>query len=93
MKNSALNPAAARLAARDTSPFSQARLDHLIDEMIDVYVIWRESCVAVTTSYENWSRAGRDDRELAFSAYVAALDREERAAAIYQDLAQRVALT
>lgn len=93
MKNSALNPATARLVARSASPFSQARINHLIDEMIDVYVSWREACLAVAASYENWSHAEREDRELAFSAYVAALDREEHAAAIYQGFAERVALT
>jgi hypothetical protein len=95
MKNSALNPARyrAQLAARDASPFSQAGLDHLIDEMIDGYVSWREACTAVATSYENWKRAGRDDRTLAFSAYNAALDREEHAAATYRTRAERIEVT
>lgn len=47
---------------------------------------WREECAAVASSYENWSRAESGDRALAFSAYVAALDREELAAASYRRL-------
>ena len=45
----------------------------------------------VASSYENWSRAESDDRALAFSAYVAALDREELAAARYRHLIAQIA--
>ena len=93
MKNSAMNAAAAQLAARDASPFAHVGLTHLVDDMIDGYVSWREECRAVDNSYQNWNRAERDDRELAFSAYNAALDREERAAAIYRSLAERIPLS
>jgi hypothetical protein len=92
MKNSPLHAVAAQLAARNVSPFSQTGLTRLVDEMIDSYVSWREACFAVQTSYENWSRAERQDDELAFTAYRAALDREEHAASAYRDLAERVAL-
>jgi hypothetical protein len=92
MKNSALNAAAAQRAARDSSPFAQIGLTHLVDEMIDGYVSWREACAAVDIAYDNWTRAAREDDELAFTAYRAALDREERAAAGYQTLAERIAL-
>jgi hypothetical protein len=93
MKNSAINAASAQLAARDAAPFAHLGLTHLVDDMIDGYVSWREECRAVDTSYQNWSHAGRKDRELAFSAYIAALDREERAAATYRSLAERIPLT
>jgi hypothetical protein len=92
MKNFGLSPANAQLAARDASPFSQAGLNHLIDEWIDCYVSWREACGAVATSYATWSGAEHEDRNLAYSAYNAALDREERAAASYQSLAERLTL-
>jgi hypothetical protein len=59
--------------------------------MIDCYVSWREECFAVAL-YENWSRAERRDKKLAFSANVVALDREEHAAARNQRLAERIAL-
>jgi hypothetical protein len=92
MKKSAINAAAARLAAREGSPFAHTGLTHLVDEMIDGYVSWREACVAVDIAYDGWNRAAREDAELAFSAYHAALDREERAAAMYRHLAERIAL-
>jgi hypothetical protein len=59
--------------------------------MIDHYVSWREECTAVAHAYQQWKAAHRQDRSLAFSAYVAALDREERAAASYQALAEQSA--
>jgi hypothetical protein len=68
-------------------------LNQLVDVMIDYYVSWREECLAVTLSYENWNSAERRDKTLAFSAYVAALDREEQAAATYRRLAEQIALT
>ncbi len=92
MKTSALNAAAAQRAARDNSPFAKIGLTHLVDEMIDGYVSWREACAAVDMAYDNWDRAARGDGELAFTAYRAALDREERAAAGYRSLAERIAL-
>ena len=81
-----MNVTSARQKSRDASPSGQAHLIHLIDALIQHYVSWREECAAVASSYENWSRAERDDRALAFSAYVAALDREELAAESYRRL-------
>jgi hypothetical protein len=83
--------AIARRKGRDASPSGQAHLIHLVDALIEHYVSWREECAAVASSYENWSRAERGDRALAFSAYVAALDREERAAATYRRLIAEIA--
>ncbi|HUE28407.1 MAG TPA: hypothetical protein VMP89_16650 [Solirubrobacteraceae bacterium] len=61
----------------------------MVDELMDDYVSWREACAAVAVSYEDWRRSDRPDGKLAFAAYVAALDREEQAAAAYQrDVAQ-----
>jgi hypothetical protein len=92
MKHSTFNAAAAQRAARTGSPFAHIGLTHLVDEMIDGYVSWREACSAVDLAYENWNRSAREDGELAFTAYRAALDREEHAAATYQGLAERIAL-
>jgi hypothetical protein len=92
MKKSPINAAAAQLAARDRSPFAHIGLAHLVDEMIDGYVSWREACAAVAIAYDGWNHAARQDGELAFTAYHAALDREELAAAIYRDLAERIVL-
>jgi hypothetical protein len=59
--------------------------------MIEHYVSWREECAAVASSYENWNGAKIGDGALAFSAYVAALDREELAAASYRRLIAEIA--
>jgi hypothetical protein len=59
--------------------------------MIDDYVSWHEACAAVAVSYENWRCSDRPDEKLAFSVYVAALDREEQAAAAYGRAVAQVA--
>jgi hypothetical protein len=89
--NFALSLASAQHKGRGASPSGQAHLVHLVDALIEHYVSWREECAAVTSSYENWSRAESGDRALAFSAYVAALDREELAAATYRRLIVEIA--
>jgi hypothetical protein len=55
----------------------------LVDDAIDAYVDWQEECLFVWDAYRRWSRATRADALLAFAAYAAALDREERASAYY----------
>jgi hypothetical protein len=89
--NFALSVASARRKGRDAPWSRQAQLVHLVDALIEHYVSWREECTAVALSYENWSRAESGDRTLAFSAYVAALDREELAAESYRRLTAEVA--
>jgi hypothetical protein len=63
----------------------------LIDGVIEGYVSWREESAAVTATYERWSSASGEGRGNAFDAYVAALDREERAASAYQHVLARAA--
>jgi hypothetical protein len=58
----------------------------MIDEAMDAYVEWREECIRVWDADRRWLSAERADAALAFRAYVAALDREERAAEVYADL-------
>ena len=60
------------------------------DPLVDLYVEWREECSSVHSAYERWCRAPRDDSPVAFAAYNAALDREERASNVYAALVQRV---
>jgi hypothetical protein len=82
--------APAQQTAVDASAAAHTPLVHLLDEMIDVYVSWREESAEVAVSYENWNRATAADKTLAFSAYVAALDREARAAADYQRVIEQI---
>lgn len=60
-----------------------APLGSLTDEIIDLYLDWREEAAAVADAYARWAgaRAGEDGR--CFAAYTAALDREEAAARGY----------
>jgi hypothetical protein len=58
----------------------------LVDEAIDAYVDWQEERAHVWDAYARWDSAGNSDASLAFSAYRAALDREERASFVYAAL-------
>lgn len=57
----------------------------LIDDLMEVYVEWREECLALNYAYERWADGPVADREMAFAAYLAALEREEQASAVYAD--------
>jgi hypothetical protein len=62
-----------------------------IDELLEGYVSWREACRAVWLAYERWISSDRAERGLGYAAYLAALDREERAARTYAHRTARVA--
>jgi hypothetical protein len=62
----------------------------LIDVLMDRYVDWREECIGLRKAYERWSTVRVAERELAFAAYRSALDREDRASAVYADLVKSV---
>jgi len=85
----------ARANARSTrdrgSGFAGEMRRRYVDDMMDDYVSWRDACGAVAVSYENWKCSDRTDDGLAFSVYVAALDREEQAATAYERAVAQVA--
>jgi hypothetical protein len=92
-------PEPARMKGRDKTHHDRHALSsagrrrrQCIDDMVDDYVSWREACVAVAVSYQNWKCSTRSDQKLAFSVYIAALDREEQAATGYQRALARVAM-
>jgi hypothetical protein len=62
-----------------------------LDDLVDDYVSWREACAVVSAAYDNWKCVGREDQRLAFSEYIAALNCEEAAAALYQQAVERLA--
>jgi hypothetical protein len=64
--------------------------DRLTDSYIESYVEWREECADVHTAYRRWARSEPRDRDLAFLAYRAALDREEKAALVYELIAEQI---
>ncbi len=76
---------------RDRGSAFGGRRRHYVDDMMDDYVSWRDACAAVAGSYGDWKCSDRSDKKLAFSVYVAALDREEQAAAAYQRAVAQVA--
>ena len=62
---------------------SVRRLEPL-DILMDSYVSWREHSRAVDESYRRWANSTAGHRGLAYDEYLAALDREERAAYGYE---------
>ena len=62
---------------------TRERERRLADVLIELYVAWREECLTVELAYDRWRAAAKEDREAAFAAYTAALDREERASDMY----------
>jgi hypothetical protein len=62
----------------------------LVDTFIETYVEWREECADLRRAYRRWATAGWPDRDMAFGAYRAALDREEKAASVHELVSQRL---
>jgi hypothetical protein len=76
--------------------FSRGAVHHpqLSDAVDDGYATWQVESGAVAESYRSWTCADRrDERWLAYAAYVAALDREERAARAYRHLVEQIQAT
>lgn len=63
----------------------------LEDEFVECYGRWRQERTDVHLSYDRWRDAEPDVERVAYAAYVAALDREERAADVYRECAHRIA--
>lgn len=70
--------------ARTGSRAQIAWRDPRVDALFDTYLEWRDECEAVERAYERWTGSERAERRLAFATYRAALDREEKAATVYQ---------
>ena len=63
--------------------------DYVIDDAMDAYVEWREESEQVEAAYRRWATAEPNDAALAFAAYVAALDREDRASICFEQVVRR----
>ena len=71
---------------------NEPKLDHrIIDALIELYIRWRGESSAVQQTYERWDGSNGEERSHAYSGYLAALDREERAAGAYSRAIERVA--
>jgi hypothetical protein len=62
------------------------RRERLVDELLEAYVEWRESCARVSDAYHFWTSEPAPGDRIAFGLYVAALDAEEHAAQVYAGL-------
>jgi hypothetical protein len=62
---------------------------NIIDDVMDAYIDWRHHSADVDEAYRRWTGAVSADTALAFSAYQAALDREELASRSYARLIRR----
>jgi hypothetical protein len=70
-----------------------SRLAHgfvVADEFIESYVCWREACEDVHSAYRRWGDCQPQQRDLGFATYRAALEREERAAGVHLEWAERL---
>src|SRR5689334_9753215 len=86
---------AARSSPPDASPTgarpSDDALRHVcVDLLLERYAGWREECQTLDTAYRQWAVSSGSEREQAFAAYRAALDREEQAASAYGCVAARL---
>lgn len=57
-----------------------------VDDVLAAYSAWRSECAAVRAAYGRWARGATRDADVTVAAYLAALDREERAAERYARL-------
>jgi hypothetical protein len=64
----------------------------LVDKAIEAYVDWREACIWVTDAYLVWSRQRGTNAAVTFDGYTAALDHEQRTAARYARVLDRVSV-
>ena len=53
------------------------------DDFIYSYVCWREACDDVRAAYARWSEMLAERLDFAFESYLAALEREEKAASVH----------
>jgi hypothetical protein len=58
--------------------------------MLERSISWHEESYAVRTAYQRWADSDCREQRLAYAGYLAALDREERAARTYAGHVERV---
>ena len=61
-----------------------------VDEAIHAYLDWQEESAEVWEACARWECAEKGDASFAFSAYRAALDREEHASRVYAALVAEI---
>ena len=76
--------------SQDQPHAATKRRSALADAFVDSWVSWREASEDVRIAYRWWSECARPQRALAFASYRAALDREQHAASVHSDWAERI---
>jgi hypothetical protein len=61
----------------------------LVDELVEAYVAWRQTCARVDDAYRSWASDTEPRGGVAFGVYMATLDAEEQAAEVYARLVRR----
>ena len=74
------------MAIRVNPQGTAAIVDLLVEALDDQRQDWRVEAEEVQLAYEEWDAAPSGEREGAWAAYRAALEREERASLIYGEL-------
>lgn len=70
--------------------FRTATSEEELTDAVEIgYARWRHETKAVAKSYRSWVAAPRGERFLAYAAYEAALEREERAAGEYRRVVEQ----
>lgn len=67
---------------RSASPWP----DPAADALVGAYVAWREASQELAAAHRQWANSDRADSGLAAAGYLAALDREQKAASVYEHL-------
>ena len=62
------------------------RRERLVDELVEAYVEWRETCARVNDAHRSWASETGPGGRFAFELCMAALDEEEQAAEVYAGL-------
>lgn len=65
------------------------RRERLVDELVEAYVEWRETCARVNDAHRSWASETGPGGRFAFELCMAALDEEEQAAEVYAGLVRR----
>lgn len=65
------------------------RRERLVDELVEAYIDWRETCARVNDAYRSWTGETGPRGRATFELYTAALDAEQRAAEEYARLVRR----
>ena len=73
-----------------TTAASKRRLGRERFEFAESWACWRDACDDLRRAYASWKGCLTAERALAFANYRAALDREEHAARVHADSAERL---